>query len=164
MKDSLRNTFPLNQKKAFNDRSLEKIYKKWFVLARKPVSTTWNKTFVEKYFSHGKKLLLLTRKSKKMVSPSTKIYFFWNRCPLIWIMASNSRKKFWTKEYFWQQYWESPKKMSLFGQKTIKNGVSQNKWRIFIARPWAVESKSARVTLTRWICAANREENNSFFK
>ena len=40
MKDSLRNTFPLNQKKAFNDRSLEKIYKKWFVLARKPVSTT----------------------------------------------------------------------------------------------------------------------------
>ena len=87
-------------KKAFNDRSLEKIYKKWFVLARKTFSTTLNETFVEKLFSHGKKLLLLTRKSKKMVYPSRKIFFFWNCFPLIWIMASNSRKKVLNKRTF----------------------------------------------------------------
>ena len=55
MKDSFKNTFSLDGKKAFTGRSLEKIYKKWFSLARKSVSTTWNKEFVEKYVPNRRK-------------------------------------------------------------------------------------------------------------
>ena len=40
MKDSLKNTFPLDWKKSL-----------WLVLARKSVSTTRNEAFVEKYIS-----------------------------------------------------------------------------------------------------------------
>ena len=40
MKDSLKNSFQLDGKKSL-----------WFVLARKPVSTTGNEAFVEKYIS-----------------------------------------------------------------------------------------------------------------
>ena len=51
MKDSFKNTFTLDVKSAFNVKSLEKIYKKWFVLARASVSTTRIEAFIEKYAS-----------------------------------------------------------------------------------------------------------------
>ena len=37
-------------------------YKKWFVLARKSISTTRNEVFLEKYYTEN---FLLARKSKK---------------------------------------------------------------------------------------------------
>ena len=75
MKDSVKNTFPLDPKKAFSDRSLKKVYKKWLVLARKSVSTTRNEAFVEKYVSHGK-TASSDKKIEENVSPSRKIFFF----------------------------------------------------------------------------------------
>ena len=52
MKDSFKNTFPLDRKKKLSLAGVsEKKHKKWFVLARKSVSTTQNETFVRKYVS-----------------------------------------------------------------------------------------------------------------
>ena len=48
MKDSFKNTFPLDRKRSF---PRQESLKKWFVLARKSVSTTRNEAFVEKYVS-----------------------------------------------------------------------------------------------------------------
>ena len=45
------------------------------------------------HFHYTEKLLLLARKSKKMVYTSRKVFFFYNRFLLISIMVSNSRKK-----------------------------------------------------------------------
>ena len=49
MKNSFKNTFPLDGKKAFTGRGFKNSYKKWFALARKSVSTTRNEAFIEKY-------------------------------------------------------------------------------------------------------------------
>ena len=51
MKDSFKNSFPLDSKKALSGRSLWKKYKNWFVLARKYVPNLRNEAFVEKYVS-----------------------------------------------------------------------------------------------------------------
>ena len=63
MKDSFKNKFALDRKKTFSGRSLSKRYKRWFVLARKSVSTTRNEAFAEnalppyvKIASSGKKI------------------------------------------------------------------------------------------------------------
>ena len=73
MKDS----FPLGRKKLCLAGGSEKIYKKWFVLATESVSTTRNDAFVEKIRFHDTgKLLLLARKSKKMVPLEGKCFSF----------------------------------------------------------------------------------------
>ena len=51
MKDSFKNIFPLDKKWLYPPEVSEEIYKKWFVLARIPASTTHNETFVRKYVS-----------------------------------------------------------------------------------------------------------------
>ena len=51
MKDLFKNAFPIDGKKHSLAGVSEKIYKKWFVLARNSVSTTRNEAFVEKYVS-----------------------------------------------------------------------------------------------------------------
>ena len=51
MKNSFKNTFPLDGKKAFTGRGFKNSYKKWFALARKSVSTTRNEAFIENTFS-----------------------------------------------------------------------------------------------------------------
>ena len=51
MKDSFKNTLPLDRKKLSAAGVSERIYKKWFVLARKPVPTIRNEAFVEKCVS-----------------------------------------------------------------------------------------------------------------
>ena len=51
MKGSFTNTFPLDRKKSFPQQQSRKTYKKWFVQARKFVSTNLNEAFVEKYVS-----------------------------------------------------------------------------------------------------------------
>ena len=51
MKDLFKDDIPIDGKKLSLEGVHEKIYKKWFVLARKSVFTTRNKAFVEKYFS-----------------------------------------------------------------------------------------------------------------
>ena len=49
MKNSFKNdSFSLDTDKAFTGRILEKIYKKWFLLARQCVFTTPNEAFVKK--------------------------------------------------------------------------------------------------------------------
>ena len=63
MKDSLKNTFALDEKKCL-----------WFVLARKSVSTTRNKAFVEKYVSTIRKIAS-SGKKPKMVSTRR-----WQQC------------------------------------------------------------------------------------
>ena len=49
MKDLLKNKFSLDQKKLAPAISFGKMYKSWFVLARKSVSATRSEAFVEKY-------------------------------------------------------------------------------------------------------------------
>ena len=51
MKDTFENTFPLDRKKSLPQQESLKKYKKWFVLARKSVSTTRNEAVLEKYIS-----------------------------------------------------------------------------------------------------------------
>ena len=51
MRSSFKNTFPLDRKKSFPRQQFLKTYKKWFVQARKFVSTNLNEAFVEKYVS-----------------------------------------------------------------------------------------------------------------
>ena len=51
MKGSFTDTSPLDRKKSFPRQQSLKTYKKWFVQARKFVSTNLNEAFVEKYVS-----------------------------------------------------------------------------------------------------------------
>ena len=55
MKDSFKNTFLLDRKKSFPRQESLKKYKKWFVIVRKSVYTSWNEAFVEKYISTVRK-------------------------------------------------------------------------------------------------------------
>ena len=69
MKGSITNTYPLDRKKNFPRQYSLNTYKKWFVQARKFVSTNLNEAFVENY-----------------VSTIQKNCFFWQE---------NQRKWFW---------------------------------------------------------------------
>ena len=51
MKGSFKNKFSPDRKKSFPRQQFLKTYKKWFVQARKFVSTNLNEAFVEKYVS-----------------------------------------------------------------------------------------------------------------
>ena len=77
MKDSFKTKFPLDRKKLSPEGASERIYKKWFVLARKCISTTQNDAFIEKYVSSMRKNASSgNKKSKKMVSTGRKMIFF----------------------------------------------------------------------------------------
>ena len=66
----------------------------WSVLARKPVSTTRNTVFIEKYVLTIWKNCLFWQKKTKMVFTSRKILLCLNWFPLISIiMVSSNRKK-----------------------------------------------------------------------
>ena len=63
MKDSFKTKFPRDRKKLFPAGVSQKIYKKWFVLDRKSVSTTMSEAFVEKLrLLYMEKLFLLAKK------------------------------------------------------------------------------------------------------
>ena len=65
MKDSFKNKFPTDRKRAFSAEVSEKIYTKWFLLARKFISTTRIKAFVEKYVSSIKKTVSSGKRIKE---------------------------------------------------------------------------------------------------
>ena len=77
MKDSFKIKLPLDRKKAFPAGVSEKIYKKWFVLARKYVSTTQDEAFVEKYVSLiPKSCFFLQENQRKLFSLTGKCFSF----------------------------------------------------------------------------------------
>ena len=65
MKYSFKNKFSLDRKRAFSAGVSKKTYTKWFLLARKSVSTTRSKAFVEKYVSSTKKTASSGKKIKE---------------------------------------------------------------------------------------------------
>ena len=69
MKDSFKNTFPLDRKKLPPAAVSEIIYKKWFVLARKSVFTTRNKAFAEKYVSAIRKNCFVWQENQRKWFP-----------------------------------------------------------------------------------------------
>ena len=74
-KDSFKNKFPGDRKKAFSDRSLWK--KDWFELARKSGSTTRNKAFGEKYVSSIRKNYFRWKQNqRKWFPPAGKCFSF----------------------------------------------------------------------------------------
>ena len=75
MKNSIENTFPLEEKKTFLGKSLKK-YVKWFLLDRYYVSTVLNEAFIKKYFHYTEKLLLLSIKLKRWFSLAEKGFSF----------------------------------------------------------------------------------------
>ena len=77
MKDSFKNTFPLDRKKTFPHQESLKKYKKWFVLARKSVSTTQNEAFVEKDVSTIRKnCFFWDENQRKWFPPAGKCFSF----------------------------------------------------------------------------------------
>ena len=75
IKNSFKNTFPLDRKKAFSGIVSEKTYKKWFVLARKSVSTTQNEIFVRKYVSTIQKNCVFRQKNQRKWFPLPGTFF-----------------------------------------------------------------------------------------
>ena len=65
MKNSFKNTFPLDRKRSFPRQELLKKCKKWFVLARKSVSITRNEAFVEIYVPTIRKNCFFWQKNRK---------------------------------------------------------------------------------------------------
>ena len=91
MKDSFKNMFHQTEKKPSQAGVSEKQYKKWFVLARKSVPTTWNEAFFKKYIR--KNCFSWHENRRKWFSLARKCFFFKNWLPLVSIVVSMSRKK-----------------------------------------------------------------------
>ena len=75
MKDSFKDAFPLDRKKSFPRQGSMKKYKKWFVLARKSVSTTRNEAFVGKYVSTIRKNCFFWKENQRKWFPLVAKFF-----------------------------------------------------------------------------------------
>ena len=76
MKDTFENTFPLDRKKSLPQQESLKKYKKWFVLARKFVSTTRNEALIEKYVSTIQKNCFFWQENERKRFPLARKCFY----------------------------------------------------------------------------------------
>ena len=90
MKDSFKTSFPLDRKKTFPRQESLKKCTKWFVLARKFVSTTRKEASIEKYVSTIRKNCFLWQENQRKWFPLAGKYFSFK---IGSIMVSNIRKK-----------------------------------------------------------------------